>query len=102
MQREIVKIQKYIAHRPKASTSIDIRITTSTDIHRRTSIDEDTLTNRGGLVPKVKSNMSDINNHGKEISADTYATLVRHQFKLECLGYRLQRIENTTATMKDK
>ena len=50
----------------------------------------------------MKSDMSEINDHGEEISADTYATLVRHQFKLECLGDRLQRIENTTATMKDK
>ncbi|KAF2575559.1 hypothetical protein F2Q70_00004070 [Brassica cretica] len=46
--------------------------------------------------------MSDTNNHGEEISADAYATLVRHQFKLEFLGDRLHRIENTTATMKDK
>ena len=46
--------------------------------------------------------MSDVNNHGKEISDDTYATLVRHQFKLDCFGDRLQKIENTTATMNDK
>ena len=46
--------------------------------------------------------MSDVNNHGKEISDDTYATLVRHQFDLESLRDRLQKIENTTATMKDK
>ena len=46
--------------------------------------------------------MSDTNNHGEEILADTYATLVRHQFKLECLGDKLQKIENTTATIKDK
>ncbi|KAF2571997.1 hypothetical protein F2Q70_00003564 [Brassica cretica] len=46
--------------------------------------------------------MSDINNHGEQISADTYATLVRHQFKLECLGDITQKIENATATMKDK
>ncbi|KAF2573498.1 hypothetical protein F2Q70_00002676 [Brassica cretica] len=78
------------------------KASTSTDSHRRTSIDEATPTNRGGLVPKVKSDMSDIYNHGEEISADTYATLVRHQFELECLGDRLRRIENTTATMKDK
>ena len=45
--------------------------------------------------------MSDINDHGEEISADTYATLVRHQFKLECLGDILQRIEHTTSKMKD-
>ncbi|KAF2575292.1 hypothetical protein F2Q70_00003721 [Brassica cretica] len=40
--------------------------------------------------------------HGKEISADTYAALTRHQFNLESLGERLQRIKNTTAAMKDK
>ena len=89
-----MEIQRYIARRPEASTS--------TDSHRRTSIDEATPTNRGGLVPKVKSDMSDIYNHGEEISADTYATLVRHQFKLECLGDRLQRMEKKIATMKDK
>ncbi|KAF3534931.1 hypothetical protein DY000_02041367 [Brassica cretica] len=102
MQREIVEIQRYIARRPEASTSIDIRINISTDSHRKTSIDEATPTNRGGLVPKVKSDMSDINNRGEEISADTYATLVRHQFKLECLGDRLQKIENATAKMNGK
>ena len=46
--------------------------------------------------------MSDTINHDEEISDDTYTTLVRHQFELECLGDRLQKIENTTATMKDK
>ncbi|KAF3597055.1 hypothetical protein DY000_02020039 [Brassica cretica] len=45
--------------------------------------------------------MSDTHNHGEDISADTYATLMRHQFNLESLGDRLQKIENTTATMKD-
>ena len=46
--------------------------------------------------------MSDTTNHEEEISDGAYATLVRHQFKLKCLGDRLQRIENATATMKDK
>ena len=46
--------------------------------------------------------MSDTNNHEEEISDDAYATLMRHQFKLEYLGDRLQKIENTTATMKNK
>ncbi|KAF3560798.1 hypothetical protein DY000_02016134 [Brassica cretica] len=46
--------------------------------------------------------MSNKNYHGEEISANTYAALTRHQFNLESLGERLQRIENTTATMKDK
>ena len=50
----------------------------------------------------VKSDMSDTHNHGEEISADTYATLMKHQFNLESLGDRLQKIENTTASMKDK
>ncbi|KAF2533797.1 hypothetical protein F2Q70_00030620 [Brassica cretica] len=46
--------------------------------------------------------MSDTHNHGEEISADTYATLMRNQFNLETLGARLKKMENTTATMKDK
>ncbi|KAF3511058.1 hypothetical protein F2Q69_00006502 [Brassica cretica] len=65
-----------------------------------TSIDE--ATNRGTLVRKVTSYRSDTHNHGEEISTDTYATLMRHQFNLESLGDRLQKIENTTATMNDK
>ncbi|KAF3526264.1 hypothetical protein F2Q69_00050000 [Brassica cretica] len=39
---------------------------------------------------------------GEEISADTYATLRRHQLNLKSLGDRLQKMENTTATMKEK
>ncbi|KAF3576458.1 hypothetical protein DY000_02031170 [Brassica cretica] len=73
IQREIVEIQRYIARRPEASTSIDRHNNKSTDSHRRTSIDE--ATNRRRLVPK---------------------------FNLESFGDRLQKIENTTATMKDK
>ena len=46
--------------------------------------------------------MPDTHNHGEEISANTYATLMRHQFNLESPGDRLQKIENTTATMKEK
>ncbi|KAF2557477.1 hypothetical protein F2Q68_00015072 [Brassica cretica] len=46
--------------------------------------------------------MSDTNNHGEEISADTYARLMRHQFNLESLGDRLQKIEDATTIMKDK
>ncbi|KAF2573417.1 hypothetical protein F2Q70_00005052 [Brassica cretica] len=46
--------------------------------------------------------MSDTQYHGEEISASTYATLIRHQFNLESLGDRLQRMENTTATMEEK
>ncbi|KAF2563111.1 hypothetical protein F2Q70_00018147 [Brassica cretica] len=46
--------------------------------------------------------MSDTHYHGEEISADTYATLRRHQFNLESLEERLQRMENTTATMTEK
>ncbi|KAF3488427.1 hypothetical protein F2Q69_00052516 [Brassica cretica] len=41
-------------------------------------------------------------NHGEEISADTYATVMRHQFNLESLGERLQKIEDATTIMKDK
>ncbi|KAF2616467.1 hypothetical protein F2Q68_00039138 [Brassica cretica] len=100
IQRELVEIQSYIARRPEASASIDRRNNKSTDIHRHTSVDG--ATNRGRLVPKVTSDMSDAHNHGKEISSHTYATLMRHQFNLESLGDRLQKIENTTATMKEK
>ena len=100
IQGELVEIQSYIARRPEASSSIDRRNNKSTDIHRHTSVDE--ATNRGRLVPKTTSEMSNTPYHGKEISADTYAALTRHQFNLESLGERLQRIENTTATMKEK
>ncbi|KAF2578225.1 hypothetical protein F2Q68_00005066 [Brassica cretica] len=67
---------------------------------KQTSVDD--ATNRGRLVPKVTSDMSDTHTHGEEISADTYATLRRHQFNLESLRDRLQNMENTTATMKEK
>ncbi|KAF2618773.1 hypothetical protein F2Q68_00039378 [Brassica cretica] len=50
----------------------------------------------------MTSDMSDTYYHGEEISADTYATLRRHQFNLESLEDRLRRMENTTATMKEK
>ncbi|KAF2582066.1 hypothetical protein F2Q68_00004692 [Brassica cretica] len=46
--------------------------------------------------------MSDTHNRGEEISADTYATVMRHQFNLESLGDRLQKIEDATTIMKDK
>ncbi|KAF2616079.1 hypothetical protein F2Q70_00011311 [Brassica cretica] len=100
IQRKLVEIQSYIARRPEASLSIDRRNNISTDIHNRTSVDN--TTNRGRLVPKMTSDMSNTHYHGEEILADTYAALTRHQFNLESLGERLQMIENTTATMKDK
>ncbi|KAF3508193.1 hypothetical protein F2Q69_00005766 [Brassica cretica] len=100
IQRELVEIQSYIARRPEASLSIDRRNNISTDIHNRTSVDN--TTNQGRLVPKMTSDMSNTHYHGEEISADTYAALTKHQFNLESLGERLQMIENTTATMKDK
>ncbi|KAF3561110.1 hypothetical protein DY000_02014337 [Brassica cretica] len=50
----------------------------------------------------MTSDMSDTHYHGEEISAETYATLRRHQFNLESLEERLQMIENTTAPMKEK
>ncbi|KAF3567348.1 hypothetical protein DY000_02014341 [Brassica cretica] len=93
---ELVEIQSYIARRPKASLSIDRSNNISTDIHHRTSVDD--ATNRGRLVPKMSSHMSDTHYHGEEISAETYATLRRHQFNLESLVERLQRMKNTTAT----
>ncbi|KAF2600816.1 hypothetical protein F2Q68_00011209 [Brassica cretica] len=100
IQGELVEIQSYIARRPVASSSIDKHNKKSTDIHHQTSVDE--ATNRGRLVPKMTSDMSDTHYHGEEISADTYATLRRHQFNLESLEERFQRMENTTATMKEK
>ncbi|KAF3565310.1 hypothetical protein DY000_02014281 [Brassica cretica] len=100
IQGELVEIQSYIARRPEASQSIDRRNNKSIDIHNQTSIDSDT--NRGRLVPKMTSDMSSTHYHGEEISADTYAALTKHKFNLESLDERLQRIENTTATMKDK
>ncbi|KAF3522541.1 hypothetical protein F2Q69_00047929 [Brassica cretica] len=98
IQGELVEIQSYIARRPEAS--IDRRNNKLIDTNHSTSIDSDT--NRGRLVPKTTSDMSNTPYHGKEISADTYAPLTRHQFDLESLGERLQRIANTTAAMKDK
>uniref|UniRef100_M4F1F3 Uncharacterized protein n=1 Tax=Brassica campestris TaxID=3711 RepID=M4F1F3_BRACM len=81
MQGELVEIQKYIARRPEASASIDRRNKRSTDIHHQTSVDD--ATNLGRLVPKMKSDIFDTNYHGEETSADTYATLRRHQFNIE-------------------
>ncbi|KAF3493797.1 hypothetical protein DY000_02055542 [Brassica cretica] len=100
IQGELVEIQSYIARRPEASLSIDRRNNKSIDILNHTSIDSDT--NRGQIVSKMTSDMSNTPYHGEEISADTYAALTRHRFNLESLGERLQRIENTTAAMKDK
>ncbi|KAF3587019.1 hypothetical protein F2Q69_00029714 [Brassica cretica] len=98
IQREMVEIQRYISRQPEASTSIDRRNNILTDSCRRTSIDG--ATTRGRLVPKIKSDMSDTNNHGEDISDDAYATLIRNHFQLE--RERLQKIENATTTMKDK
>ncbi|WZZ78246.1 hypothetical protein YC2023_098818 [Brassica napus] len=100
IQGGLVEIQSYIARRPEATASIDKRNNISTDIHRQISLDD--ATNRGRLVPKVKSDMCDTHYHGEEILADTYATLRRHQFNLESLEDILQRMENTTSTIKEK
>ncbi|KAF3586637.1 hypothetical protein F2Q69_00027412 [Brassica cretica] len=100
IQGELVEIQSSIARRPEASISVDRRNNKSIDTISSASIDIDT--HRGRLVPKTKSDMSNTLYHGKEISADTYTALTRHQFNLESLGERLQRIENTFASMKDK
>ncbi|KAF3540782.1 hypothetical protein F2Q69_00021683 [Brassica cretica] len=100
IQGELVEIQSYIARRLEASISIDKGINKSIDTNLSASIDSDT--NRSWLVPKTASDMSNTPYHGMEISADTYASLTRHQFKLESLSERLQRIENTTAAMKNK
>ncbi|KAF2537064.1 hypothetical protein F2Q68_00020199 [Brassica cretica] len=65
------------------------------DFHTRGEIDQltsvDDATNRGRLVQKVTSDMSNTHNYREEISADTYATVVRHQFNLESLGDILRR-----------
>ncbi|KAF3487752.1 hypothetical protein F2Q69_00053581 [Brassica cretica] len=98
--RELVEIHSYISRRPEASASIDRHNNKSTDIHRRTLVDD--ATNRGRLVQKATSVMSDTHNHGAEISADTYATLMRHHFNLESLGDRLQKMEDTATIMKVK
>ncbi|KAF3560147.1 hypothetical protein F2Q69_00012615 [Brassica cretica] len=100
IQGELVEIQSYISHRPEAALSIDRCNNKQIDIHNQTSIDSDK--NRGRVVPKMISDMSNTPYRREEISADTYAALTRHQFNLESLGERLQRIENTTAAMKDK
>ncbi|KAF2597570.1 hypothetical protein F2Q68_00011542 [Brassica cretica] len=100
MQGELVEIQSYIAPRLEASASIDRRKNKLTDIHQRTLVDD--ATNRGRLLPKVTSDTSNTYYHGEEISANTYVTFRRHQFNLESLGDRLQRMENTTATIKEK
>ncbi|KAF3574657.1 hypothetical protein F2Q69_00058586 [Brassica cretica] len=91
IQKELVEIQSYIVRRPEASLSIDRRNNISTDIHHRTSVDD--ATNRGRLVPKMTSDISNTRYHGEEISAATYATLTRHLFNLESLEERLQRME---------
>ena len=78
IQGELVEIQSYIARRPEASISIhrcinksiDTNHSESIDINHSASIDIDT--NRGRLVPKTTSDMSNTSYHGKEISADTY------------------------------
>ncbi|KAF3575859.1 hypothetical protein DY000_02029697 [Brassica cretica] len=62
IQGELVEIQSYIACRPEAVLSIDRRNNRSIDIHNQTSIDSDT--NRGGLVPKATSDMSNTPYHG--------------------------------------
>ncbi|KAF3557382.1 hypothetical protein F2Q69_00012782 [Brassica cretica] len=100
IQRELVEIQSYIARRPETSASIDRRNNKSTDIQKQTSVDD--ATNQGRLVPAVTSEMSDTHNHGEEISAETYVTLIIHQLNLESLGDRLQKIENTTVTIQEK
>ena len=100
IQGELVEIQSYIAHRPEASASINRRNNKSTDTHRQTPVDD--TTNQRRLVQKVTPDMFDTHNHGEEISAETYTTIMRHQFNLESLGDRLQKIEDATTIMKEK
>uniref|UniRef100_M4FI19 Uncharacterized protein n=1 Tax=Brassica campestris TaxID=3711 RepID=M4FI19_BRACM len=98
IQGDLVESQSYIARRPETSISIDMRINKSIDTNHSASIDSDT--NRGRLVAKTTSNTSNTPYHGKEISADTYATLTRHEFNLESLGERLQRTETHNCSNK--
>ncbi|KAF2578772.1 hypothetical protein F2Q68_00005439 [Brassica cretica] len=98
--KERLDIQSYIARRPEASPSIDRCNNKSTDIHQQISVDK--ASNRGRLAQKITSDMSDTHNHEEDISADTYARLIRHQFNLESLGDKLQKIEDATTIMKDK
>ncbi|KAF3514204.1 hypothetical protein F2Q69_00006645 [Brassica cretica] len=100
VQGELVEIQSYITRRPEPSPSIDRRNNKSTNIYQQISVDK--ASNRGRLVQKITSDMSDTHNHGEQISANTYARLMRHQFNLESLGDRLQKIEDATTIMKDK
>ncbi|KAF3536705.1 hypothetical protein F2Q69_00022236 [Brassica cretica] len=100
IQGDLVEIHSYIIRRPEASPSIDRRNNKSTDIHQQISVDK--ATHRGRLVQTITSDMSDTHNHGEEISAETYARLMRYQFNLESLGDRLQKIEDVTTIMKDK
>ncbi|KAF2592524.1 hypothetical protein F2Q70_00043325 [Brassica cretica] len=100
IQGELLEVQSYIARRPEVSPLIDRRNNKSTDIHQHISVDK--ASNRGRLVQKITSDMSDTHNHGEEISADTYARLMRHQFNLESLGDRLQKIGDAITIMKDK
>ncbi|KAF3596176.1 hypothetical protein DY000_02020309 [Brassica cretica] len=100
IQGELVEIQSYIARQPEASPSIDRRNSKSTNIHQQISVDK--ASNRGRLLQKITSNMFDTHNQGEEISADTYARLMRHQFHMESLVDRLQKIEDATTIMKDK
>ncbi|KAF2575035.1 hypothetical protein F2Q70_00002759 [Brassica cretica] len=93
---ELVEIHSYIARRPEASISIDRRIKKSIDTNHSASIDIDT--NRGKLVPKTTSDMSNPSYHGKEISADTYAALTRNQFNLESLGHKKKKEDISTDT----
>ncbi|KAF3555025.1 hypothetical protein F2Q69_00014018 [Brassica cretica] len=69
IQGELVEIHSYIACRLEASISIYRRNNKSIDTYNSTSIDSET--NRGRLVPKTTSDMSNTPYHGKEISADT-------------------------------
>ncbi|KAF3541685.1 hypothetical protein F2Q69_00021941 [Brassica cretica] len=99
-QGELVEIQSYIARRPGVSPSIDRRNNKSTDIHQHISVDK--ASNRGRLVQKITSDMSDTHNHVEKISSDTYARLMRHHIIMESPGDRLQKIEDASTIMKDK
>ncbi|KAF2546219.1 hypothetical protein F2Q70_00021834 [Brassica cretica] len=68
----------------ESSRGINIDQQRHPDIDQRSHTNRPrTASNKGGII------RSDTINHDEEISDDTYTTLVRHQFELECLGDRL-------------
>uniref|UniRef100_M4F5M8 Uncharacterized protein n=1 Tax=Brassica campestris TaxID=3711 RepID=M4F5M8_BRACM len=106
IQGELVEIQSYIARPPEAPASIDRRYNISTNIHRQTSVDD--ATNRGRQVPKaVRKDIFTKITFRKNGYADFYGlsdidSVVTDFDPNKSLGDRLQKMENITATLKEK